>query len=181
MKPQDLMIGDWVKETDEFFRGETIFQIASVTNCMVGFFQNGSLYSAYVSKITPLPVNEEFLLKNHFEKESHDESASICGYTWTSQNHHKKISILLEKDNQNEKVSVDNQHKKISVFLKQDNQCGKMYIASKEEDQDEHNKIHISVKSFRDDNSSIVKTSIRYVHELQHILRICNINLEMKV
>lgn len=61
MEAKDLMIGDWVK-------AEGINRVVSSLSDNIVQFDTKTICYSFVEDVNPIPITEEFLLKNGFEK-----------------------------------------------------------------------------------------------------------------
>ena len=160
MEAKDLMIGDWVKEHNdcrgiimdakdlisgdlvkEHCIGDFVFRVSSITKHIVGSILDGDICASSIDKVEPIPITEEFLLKNGFEKTR--ESTTV-----------KCFRLILSASDEGEEVLL------IDMRLKENRLVFK-YI-----------------------DNGYVRCAINLqdpcVHQLQHILRLLNIDLKIE-
>ena len=145
MKPEELMIGDWVirrgvpEEPMWLSDMKTIAGIAYLD-------QDGRGVAEKFENIEPIPITEEILKKNGFKNDVIAQKAIIA------EGASNFSVILISEDN---RIILNNIDEYLNSF----------------------NKWHVHIDT--EDMRTICTSEITYVHELQHLLKLCKIEKEI--
>ena len=137
MKAKELMIGDWVNIIPEEYRNENYnIQIDRIQPMMSNRLRVGAgKYYSHIDLITPIPLTEEILKANGFQKTKYY-------YEFIT-----NIDVLHD-----------------AVFIEKDSPCNYGLVIDTEINMEGECSYHYELPD------------VKYVHELQHALRLCGLN-----
>lgn len=153
MKPEELMVGDWVKWKDRYVQiarvSGVVYEFGHIDITLAGCNDSGILESHDIKSILPIPLIPEILEKNGFEVNGIPKDFEIDEdgdwyddtFVWSRQ------VTPYEKDI-------------VSVYM------------------DDPNNFFVEVFAQYCHADGI---HVKYVHELQHALRLCKIEKEIEL
>ena len=160
MKATDLMIGDWV-----YVNGLTqqVFDLAYNQNekeLTIGVLDpQGEVYQCFYGfdHVEPIPLDCEIMWKNGFED-----------YNTTLRESWKKCSDFTERSLEHP-MEVNERYAIVKVMFQENSFGVEIHTGKPTED----------LRALACDKSAT--SNMRYVHELQHALRLCGIEKEIKL